>query len=118
MTPQPLDADEIQAFLDELDEAGDQLRELVEEGPPPEGPAVKYYLDGAAFVEAGYTMVEQLGDRFPDVFRAMHAVYAPLFQKTQRGQIGWAEALEGLPGFLSEFAQEKVARDLLGDGEG
>lgn len=115
MTPTPLDADEIQAFLEQLDEAGDRLRELVEDGPPPEDPLVKYYLDGAAFVEAGYVMVEQLGERFPDVFRALHAHYAPLFQKTRRGQIGWAEALEGLPAFLADYAQERVARELSGD---
>ena len=117
MTPQPLDATEIRTFLEQLDEAGDRLRELVEEGPPPGGPAVQFYLDGAAFVEAGYTMVEELGERFPDVFRALYAVYQPLFHKCQRGQMGWSEALEGLPVMLIEFAQEKVERELLDDEE-
>ena len=52
MTPQPLDATEIRTFLEQLDEAGDRLRELVEESPPPGGPAVQFYLDGAAYSSA------------------------------------------------------------------
>lgn len=118
MTPQPVDADMIETFLAQLDEAGDRLREMIEEGPPPEGPAIQYYLDGAAFVEAGYTMIEQLAERFPDVFMALYAHYDPIFTETRKGRIGWSEALSHLPPFLREYAQERVERDIIEDEEG
>ena len=120
MSTRPLGTEEIQTFLEALDEAGEKLRELIDADSPGDSPAIQYYLDGSFFLEAGYLMVEHLAEQHPSVFRALHDDhYWPLFQKTQRGQISWGEALEGLPQFLREYASEKVHEDLFsGEGEG
>lgn len=122
MSQQPLEASEIQTFLEALDEAGEKLRELLDAEAPGDSPAIQYYLDGSSFLESGYLMVEHLSDRFPAVFRALHDHhYWPLFERTRRGQISWGEALEGLPQFLREYATEKVHEDLFaneGEAEG
>lgn len=113
MSTQPIAAEEIQTFLEALDESGEQLRELLDAEAPGDSPAIQYYLDGSVFIEVGYLMVEQLAEKHPAVFRALHDEhYWPLFQKTRRGQIGWGEALEGLPQFLREYATDKVHDDL------
>lgn len=113
MSSQPVDSEEIQRFLEALDTAGDQLRELLDADAPGDSPAIQYYLDGSVFLESGYLMVEQLAEQHPAVFRALHdEAYWPLFQKTRRGQISWGEALDGLPQFLREYASEKVHEDL------
>ena len=113
MSIQPIDPEEIQAFLEALDEAGDKLRELLDADAPSDSPAIQYYLDGSIFLESGYLMVEHLAERFPDVYRALYAGhYWPLFLQTRRGQIGWGEALQGLPEFLQEYASAKVHQDL------
>ena len=111
-----LTPEEIQDFLDALDAAGDRLREVLEADDAAESPAVQYYLDGSTFLEAGCLMVEQLAERFPDVFRALHdGHYRPLFDQARKGQIGWTEALEGLPVFLREYAADKVHQEILDD---
>ena len=113
MNSRPLDTEEVQTFLEALDEAGDKLRELIDTEVTGDSPAIQYYLDGSVFLESGYLMVEQLGERHPAVFRALRdEAYWPLFLKTQRGQISWGEALEGLPQFLREYASDKVHDDL------
>lgn len=119
MSTKPLESAEIQTFLEALDEAGDKLREILDAEAPGDSPAIQYYLDGSIFLECGYLMVEQLGEKHPAVFRALHDEhYWPLFQRTQRGQISWSEALQGLPQFLREYATEKVHEDLFaGEGE-
>ncbi len=118
-TPVPTpDAAEIQAFLEKLDAAGEALREVLEDHPDGDSPAVPFYLDGSAFLETGYLMVEQLAPGFPAVFRALHDHhYAPLFEQVRKGRISWTEALEGLPEFLRDYAQEKVQVELMGDDE-
>lgn len=114
----PLDADAIQAFLDLLDETGERLREVLDAETVEDSPAIQFYLEGAAFLEAGYLMVEQLAPDFPGVFRALHDLhYLPLFESARRGQTGWGEALGGLPQFLRDYATAKVHDDLLA-GEG
>lgn len=120
MLSKPLETEEIQTFLEALDEAGDKLRELIDAEAPGDSPAIQYYLDGSVFLESGYLMVEHLGEKHPGVFRVLRDEhYWPLFQKTQRGQISWGEALEGLPQFLREYASEKVHEDLFaGEADG
>jgi hypothetical protein len=120
MNTRPLDNEEVQRFLEALDEAGEKLRELIDADSPGDSPAIQYYLDGSVFLESGYLMVEQLSEKFPAIFRALHdEAYWPLFLKTQRGQISWGEALDGLPQLLREYASEKVHEDLFaGEGEG
>ena len=115
--PAPIDPAEIQAFLESLDAAGETLREVLDDQPDGESPALPFYLDGSAFLEAGYLLVEQLAPNFPAVFRALHDHhYGPLFQQVRRGRIGWSEALAGLPEFMRDYAQEKMQAELLGDG--
>lgn len=112
MSTQPLDPAEVQAFLDALDEAGEKLRELIDAEDTAGLPAMQYYLDGSVFLEAGYLMVEHLGERFPDVYRALHGHYLPAFERAERGQINWGEALEALPEFLREAATDHVHDEL------
>lgn len=118
-TPVPSpDPAEIQAFLEKLDAAGEALREVLDDQPDGESPAVPFYLDGSAFLESGYLMVEQLAPNYPAVFRALHDYhYGPLFEQARKGRISWGEALDGLPEFLRDYAQEKVQVELLGEGE-
>jgi hypothetical protein len=114
-TPQP---EEVQTFLEKLDAAGETLREVLDDHPDGESPAIPFYLDGSAFLEAGYLMVEQLAPGFPSVFRALHDDhYEPLFEQVRKGRISWGEALEGLPEFLRDYAQEKVQAELMGEAE-
>lgn len=116
--PAPIPADEIQAFQDELDTAGEQLREVLGDHPDGESPAIAFYFDGAAFLEAGYLMIEQLAPAFPGVYRALYEQhYDPLFKMVRKGRIMWGEALAELPDFLRDYAQEKVQAELLGEGE-
>lgn len=121
-TPAPVpspDPTEIQAFLEKLDAAGESLREVLDDHPEGDSPALPFYLDGSAFLEAGYLMVEQLAPSHPAVFRALHDHhYGPLFEQVRKGRIAWSEALEGLPEFLRDYAQEKVQAELLGEVEG
>jgi hypothetical protein len=107
-----------QAFLDAIDETGDRLREVLDDSTGDDSPAIQFYLQGAAFLEAGYLLVEQLAAEHPGVFTAMKdELYMPLFERAARGQIGWGEALNGLPAFLREYAAAKVNEDLLGEDE-
>ena len=116
--PEPLDVDTIQPFLDQLDETGERLREVLDAEAGDDSPAVQFYLEGAAFLEAGYLMVEQLAPDFPAVYRALNEHhYTPLFEQARRGQIGWSEALEKLPVFLREYATAKVHDELLESDE-
>lgn len=118
MNTEALPPDEVQNFLEALDEAAEKLRELVDNDLPDDSPAIKEYLDGSTFIESGYTMVEQLAPEFPQVFRALKDLhYWPMFQKTQRGQISWAEALEAVPEFLREHAENRVQQELFADEE-
>lgn len=117
MTPEPLQPAALEAFVAMLDEAGDRLQELIDENTGEDSPAIQYYLDGAAFIEVGYLMVEQLAESYPEIYLALHHHYMPLFEKSSRGQISWAEALGGLPGFLREYAAEKVESELLFEEE-
>lgn len=118
-TPVPSpDPVEIQAFLEKLDAAGEALREVLEDHPDGDSPALPFYLDGSAFLETGYLMVEQLAPSFPAVFRALHDHhYGPLFEQARKGRISWSEALEALPEFLRDYAQEKVQTELMGEDE-
>jgi hypothetical protein len=114
----PISADEIAAFQAELDAAGEQLREVLGDHPEGDSPAIPFYLDGAAFLEAGYLMIEQLAQSFPQVFRALHQHhYDPLFKELRKGRMMWGEALEELPDFLRDYAQEKVQAELAGDDD-
>lgn len=104
-----LDPHVVQDFLERLDEAGEALRELVEGSTSENSPAVRVYLDGAAFLEAGYLMVEQLAPQFPGVFTALCQHYEPVFEEAAKGRIGWSEALNSLPEFLREYALDRSA---------
>ena len=118
MNTEPMSSEAIQDFLEALDEAAEKLRELVDNEVADDSPAIKEYLDGSTFIEAGYTMVEHLAPDFPAVFRVMHDQhYWPMFQKTQRGQISWAEALVAVPEFLREHAENRVQQELFMDDE-
>lgn len=117
MSSQPLSPEEVQTFLEALDEAGEKLRELIDADDTGGSPAIQYFIEGSIFLEAGYLMVEQLGQGFPEVFRALHARYQPLFDQAEKGQIGWGEALSGLPEFLREYASDRVQQELF-DAEG
>jgi hypothetical protein len=105
----------LQDFLERLDDAGDALRELLEDTTSESSPAVRVYMDGAAFLEAGYLMVEQLAPNFPTVFTALAAIYEPVFQEASKGRIGWNEALNCLPEFLREYALDRAAAVLEND---
>lgn len=119
VTDEPLDADAIQGFLDQLDETGEKLREVLDSDAASDNPAIQFYLEGAAFMEAGYLMVEQLAPDFPAVYRAlMDLHFGPAFQQARKGQIGWGEALEALPGFLRDYATAKVHEELLDGADG
>lgn len=112
----PIDTAEIQDFLEKLDAAGEALREVLEDHPDGDSPALPFYLDGSAFLETGYLMVEQLAPNFPGVFRALHDQhYGPLFEQVRKGRIAWSEALAGLPEFLRDYAQEKVQAEIMGE---
>ena len=112
-TPAPLEPELVAAFLETLDEGGEALRELVEDPLDPSSPALRVYLDGAAFLEAGYLMVEQLAPDHPEVFRALHDHhYAPTLAAVVKGRIGWPEALATLPEFLRDYAAERAATEL------
>jgi hypothetical protein len=107
-----------QAFLDAIDETGERLREVLDTEVADDSPAIQFYLQGAAFLEAGYLLVEQLAVEHPGVFTAMKdQLYMPLYERAAKGQIGWGEALNGLPAFLREYAAAKVNEDLLGEDE-
>ncbi|MEB3284565.1 MAG: hypothetical protein VKN33_04700 [Candidatus Sericytochromatia bacterium] len=110
-----IDVQIIQDFLERLDEAGETLRELLDDVPPSDSPVLRVYLDGAAFLEAGYLMIEQLAPQFPDVFTALSAHYEPVFSEATKGRIGWNEALEALPEFLREYALDRAAAVIDGD---
>jgi hypothetical protein len=113
MTESPLSAQAVQAFLESLDEAGEALRELVDDPVDPAGPAMRSYLDGAAFLEAGYLMVEQLSPDHPLVFVALHDHhYMPALTAARKGRIAWSEALAELPEFLRDYAAERAATEL------
>lgn len=115
-TPTPIEPDALTAFLESLDEAGEALRELVEEPVDPTSPALRAYLDGAAFLEAGYLMVEQLAPEHPAVFQALHDHhYAPALTAVRKGRVDWSEALATLPEFLRDYAAERAATELEGD---
>ncbi|MEB3329549.1 MAG: hypothetical protein VKQ33_09990 [Candidatus Sericytochromatia bacterium] len=116
MSASPLSAEAVQAFLEALDEAGEALRDLVEDPVDPGGPAMKAYLDGAAFLEAGYLMVEQLSQDHPHVFLALHDHhYLPALMAARKGRVGWSEALTELPEFLRDYASERAAAELEGE---
>lgn len=117
MNSQPLAAEEVQAFLDALDESGEKLRELIDADDTDGSPAIQYFIEGSIFLEAGYLMVDQLAKDFPDVFRALHVRYMPLFEQAERGQIGWGEAMSGLPEFLREYASDRVQQELFAEAE-
>jgi hypothetical protein len=90
----------------------------LDEAAGDDSPAIQFYLQGAAFLEAGYLLVEQLAGDHPGVFAAMKdQLYMPLYERAAKGQIGWGEALNGLPAFLREYAAAKVNEDLLGEEE-
>jgi hypothetical protein len=118
MSTQPLTTEEIQRYLEALDEAAEKLRDLLDAEDAGDSPAIQYYLDGSIFIECGYLMVEQLSQAYPAVFRALYDEhYWPLFQKTQRGQIAWGEALAGLPEMLRDAASARVHQELFGEPE-
>lgn len=104
-----VDPQVIQDFLERLDDAGENLRELLEDSTSESSPALRVYMDGAAFLEAGYLMVEQLAPQFPAVFTALSNHYEPVFEEAVKGRIGWNEALNSLPEFLREYALDRAA---------
>ncbi|MEB3223666.1 MAG: hypothetical protein VKS61_16450 [Candidatus Sericytochromatia bacterium] len=113
MSESALSPQAVQAFLEALDAAGEALRELVDDPVDPAGPAMRAYLDGAAFLEAGYLMVEQLSPEHPQVFLALHDHhYMPALTAATKGRIAWGEALAELPEFLRDYAAERAATEL------
>lgn len=105
------------AFLKELehalDQAGTTLQEVVDDDHFGSTSAAQFFLEGATFLEVGYTLLEQFALACPAVFRTLYARhYGPLFAKAQRGQINWSEALEALPECLVEYAEGRVHAQL------
>ncbi|GEM_PF-4638085 len=96
-----------------LDQAGTTLQEVVGDDNFATTPAAQFYLAGATFLEVGYTLLEQLALSFPAVFRMLYVKhYGPLFQRAQRGQINWTEALDALPEFVVDYAENRVHAQL------
>ncbi|MEB3196869.1 MAG: hypothetical protein VKP62_06655 [Candidatus Sericytochromatia bacterium] len=108
--------DALQAFLERLDEAGEILQATIDGESNDASPVFRVYMDGAAFLEAGYLMVEQLAPAFPAVYRALlEGHYEAALTDATRGRIGWGEALQRLPEFLREYAVDRAAAVLESD---
>jgi hypothetical protein len=118
MASEPVSEQALQALIEELDAAGDSLREVLDVEDGEDSLSVQYYLDGSVFLEAGYVMIEQLAPEFPELFKAfMDGHYAPIFHQARRGQIGWNEAHGKLPEFMREYAAQRVHEALFMDPE-
>jgi hypothetical protein len=118
MADERLNENTVQTLLDALDAAGEKLREVLDAEDSVESPTIPYYMDGCAFLEMGYLMVDQLAQAFPTVFKTLHDHhYAPLLAAAERGQMSWGEALSGMPAFLGEYATDKVHQELFAADE-